>query len=95
MVVDEVEQISVLAEPRAVPDAVRAALVDRLMDRIGPERLAGVRGAIDVVVDHELERRAMHLRRKVDLAAGEVEPDDTVALERDAELGDPQRLLRR
>jgi hypothetical protein len=61
VIVDEVEQIAVLDEPRAVTDAVRAALVDRLVDRVRAERLAGVRGAVDVVVDDELERVAVEL----------------------------------
>ena len=61
MVVDVVEQVAVLAQPRAVADAVRAAVVDGLGDRLGAERLAGVGGAVDVVVEDELERLVVRL----------------------------------
>src|ERR1051325_4317897 len=47
--------VAALDQPRAMADAVRAALVDRLVHRVRTERLAGVRGAVDVVVDDELE----------------------------------------
>ena len=45
VVVDVVEEIAVLAQAAAVADAVRAADVDRLRDRLGPVGLAGVDGA--------------------------------------------------
>ena len=59
MVVDVVEEIAVLAESAAVADAVCAADVDRLRDRFGTVRLAGVDGGVDVVVPYELEGRTV------------------------------------
>jgi hypothetical protein len=91
VIVDVVQEVAALDEPRAVTDPVRAALVDRLVHRIGAERFARVCGAVDVVVDHELERVPMELGRVVDLGAREIEADDAAVLERDAELRDPQR----
>ncbi len=95
MVVHVVEEVAVLAQPAAVADAVRAADVDRLIDRLGTVRLAGVDGDVDVVVADELERRLVVLRRVVVLGAGEIEPDDAAVLVRDRELRHLERRLGR
>ena len=82
------KQIAVLAEAAAVADAVRAADVDRLVDRLRAVGLTGVDRDVDVVVAHELERRAVVLRRVVVLGAGEIEADDGGA------AGEPHRAGR-
>ncbi len=93
MVVDVVEQIAVLAKSAAVADAVRAADVDGLRNRLGAVGLARVDRDVDVVVAHELERRAVVLGGVVVLGAREVEPDDAAALVGDRELRHLERVL--
>ena len=94
VVVDVVEEVAVLAQAAAVADAVRAADVDRLGDRLGAVGLARVDGHVDVVVANELERRLVVLGRVVVLGAREVEADDAAALVRDRELRHLERAAR-
>jgi hypothetical protein len=95
VVVDVVEEVAVLAEPAAVADAMRAADVDRLVDRLGAVGLARVDRDVDVVVADELERGAVVLGRVIVLGAGEVEADDAAVLVRDGELRHLERALGR
>ena len=80
MIVEVLEEISVLLEANPVADAMRAADVDGLGDGRGPISLPGVDGGVDVVVSHQLERLQVVLGREVLLRAGQVEPDDPAVL---------------
>jgi hypothetical protein len=61
MVVDVVQQIAALDQARAVANAMGAALVERLVNRVRSERFARVRGTVDVVVDDELSKMPISL----------------------------------
>ena len=78
-----------------MPDAVRAADVNRLGDRLGPVGLSGVNRDVDVVVAHQLKRGAMVLGGVVVLGAREIEPDDAAPLVRDRQLRHLERALGR
>ena len=86
MIVHVVEEVAVLDEPAAVPDAVRAADVNGLGDRRRSVGLARVDGAVDVVVADELERVPMILCGIVRFGAGEIEADDAAVFVGDREL---------
>src|SRR5438309_2776663 len=94
VVVHVIEEIAVLAQPHAMPDAVRSAVVQRLGDGGRAIRLAGVDGAVDVVVQDELKRALMVLGGIPVLGAGEIEAEHPPVLVRDGELGEPQRGVR-
>ena len=86
MVVHVAENVRILARPRPVSDAVRAAVVERLRDALRAERLARVHGHIHVVPHHVIERLAVRLRRVVLLRAREVEADHPAAVVGDGDL---------
>ena len=94
VVVDVLHQVPVLEQQRAVPDAVRPAVVERLRDRGRAERLAGVHGRVDVVLEDQLERRAVRLGRVVLLLPRQVEGQHALALVGHRQLGQRQRELR-
>src|SRR5688572_15338993 len=94
VVVHVVEEAGVLAQARAVADAVRAAVVERLGDRGRPESLPGVDRRRQVVVGDEAEGALVVLRRVVLLLAGEVEGDDAAVLVGDGQLRQLERAAR-
>jgi len=89
-----VQQIPVLAQPHAVADAVRAAVVQSLRDGGRAVRLAGVHRAVDVVVQDELERFLVVLGRVSVFRSSQIEAEDAAVLVGDRELGESQRDLR-
>jgi hypothetical protein len=95
LLVDVIEQVAVLAQPRAVADAVRAAVMQRLGDRGRAERLAGVDRAVDVVVQDQVKGVEVVLGRVVAFGAGEIERHDAASLEGDGQFGQPHRDRRR
>ena len=80
VVADEVEElvalVAVVEEARPVAEAVSAEVGDGLLDRLGPERLAGVDGDVEEVVDDLVEGVGVVLGREVHLRPGQVEADD-------------------
>ena len=69
----------IFGEPGPVADALRAADVQGLADRVRPVSLARVTGARQAVLGRELERRAVVARRMAPLGAREIERDDAGA----------------
>jgi hypothetical protein len=92
---DVVEKVAVLAKAAPVADAMRAADVNGLGDRLGPVGLASVNRDVDVVVAHELEGRLVMLGRVVVLRAGEIEPNDAATLVSNGKLSHLERALGR
>ena len=68
----------VVDDAHAVPEAVRAAPLDRLPDGRQPERLAGVDGEVEVLAPQVLERVQVPARREAGLGARDVEADHAV-----------------
>ena len=73
-----------------MPDPVRAAVVERLGDARRTERLAGVHGRVDVVLEDELESCAVGLRRIVLLLPGQIEGQHPLPLVGHRQLGERQ-----
>ncbi len=74
-----------------VPDAVGAAAVQRLMDRAGPESLAGMDGHVLVVVHHMVEGLQVVLGRIVLLDTSQIERHHALALPGHGQLRQLQR----
>ena len=91
VVVDVAHQVRVFVESGAVSDAVGAALVERLADAGRTERLPGVHGEVDVVLEHQLERRAMRLGRIVLLLTREIEAQHPAPLVGHRQFGERVR----
>jgi hypothetical protein len=88
------EQVTVLGEPGAVADAVGAAEVERLGDRLGAVGLAGVDGRGHVVGEDEREAAGVVLGGVARLTAGEIEGHHPPRLVGDRQLGEPKALRR-
>src|SRR6266550_7474480 len=82
----------VLDEADPVPDAVRAAVLERLPDRGRTERLAGVDRDREVLAPTELERLEVGFRRMAGFLTGDVEADDALLAVSDRELGHLERV---
>ena len=65
VVVHVVEEVAVFLEVGAVADAVRATVMQCLVNRLRSVALARVKGAVDVVVQDEEKRLAVFLGRIV------------------------------
>src|SRR5437773_4795043 len=82
----------VLDQADPVPDAVRAAVLERLPDRGRTERLAGVDRDREVLAPAELERLDVGFRRMAGFFTGDVEADDALLAVSDRELGHLERV---
>jgi len=95
VVVDVVQQVAVFFEANAVPDAMRAAVMNRLMDRFRPKVFTRVKRRVDVVFQDQIERFAVVFCREVFFDAREIETDDAAVLERDRQFGEAIGYFRR
>ena len=78
-----------------MPDAMGAAHVNGLRDRLWTVSFARVDRAVDVVVAHELKCRAMVLGREICLCARQIEAHHATALVRHGQLRHLVRRFRR
>src|SRR5690242_19282818 len=77
----------VVHDAHPVPEALRAAPLQRLPDRREPEALAGVDGDVEVLPRHVLERVEMAAGWPARLRAGDVEPSHAPVPVPDREFG--------